>query len=1054
MPEPDSMHATTSEDPGATAAGFSRAGTVHGLFASCVRRFPQAPAVISGPVTLSYAELDTLSDGYALALEEAGIGHGDFVPVVMKSSVEMIAVVLAVMKRGAAYSAMDPKWPAARRTELITRLHPKIVITQEEGSWPAPVWRAPEAVPALLHPARPDRPAAVGVGPDDPYTLLFTSGSTGEPKCVVSPHRSTVRLFDVCDWIPMGPGAVIPQVNAVSWDGFAMDCLAPLVTGGTTVLTDDAVLVPGELSRLHTQHGVNMLYLTPSLFNVLVDEDVRCFAGLRTVMAAGETLSPSHARRFLSEHPDVRLINLYGPCECGVVATAHDVTLADCESRQGIPIGTALPYTSLYVLDGDRVCESGEKGEICIAGDALAVGYLDRADLTARAFTVIDAGGAPKTVYRTGDLGHWSADGVLHFGGRRDHQVKVRGHRIEPQDIEFAASRVPGVELTAVVPQSRDGIVDSLVLFYTSTRALVPEADVRAELAMTLPAYMVPRQVRRCERLPMLANGKIDRSVLADIISTATPVPAAPDAAGTAGPGTGDDHPRDATEALVAAVLATVLGIDSVPRTMSLFNLGADSLLAARACARLEKATGTRVTVSQFFRTPSVAGLAAWIAAAGPDQEQWPADVGDQLTELTPMQRDLLLAPIVTDLAWWFDGPVEADLIELAAGDVHRRHQALHARYVLSGPDFGRAAVPADPGRPEFRRLPDSATDAAAIAVMRDVLGEPLRLDEGRVWRCVITLSTESGRVLFGTVVHHAAFDGWSATILADDLSEAYRARRAGAEPDFGPSPQSLAESLASYQRQRAATDLEGQREYWSGEFAGLAPSQLPGRRQPTEPVGPAAAPEFTFTAEQLRPWREHARASGMQMFAWVAAVYGGALIAAGAPQDVAMMALVANRGSYQGDRTITFRMGSAFLRPNGPSRRGARLLDRMHDACARAMAAHDLLLEVGEIERAVGASWAESPVLQMMPHLLYQDTPKAVIDLGDAKGRFTPEIGAWNTSVADLCLEVIPGGAGELLLKVAMRTDVYSAELADTIGNHFARIIADGPAGLAASSA
>lgn len=496
-------------------SSFLRGGTMHELFASCVSRYPDDVALMHHETRLTYSDLDALSDHYAVELELAGVGVGDHVPVVMRRSPELVGLLLAVLKRGAAYSTMDPRWPSERIAALMARLRPRLVVTDVSGSWPVPDWTPPRYDPAA--PAR--RPGPVPVGADDPCMILFTSGSTGAPKGVVATHRGVARLYDTCDWMPAGPGVTMPQLSAASWDGFVVDCWGPLLTGGTTVLVDDQVLLPAALSELRDRQGVNVVFLTPSLFNLLVDEGVQSFAGIKAVFIGGERASPAHARRFLEHHPATRLVNLYGPTECGVLVTAHDVSLADCAAPDGIPLGRAVAYTGIHVLDGGRICDVGEVGEICLAGAGLATGYLDDPEATARRFVEVEIDGVRRRVYRTGDLGHWSADRMLCFDGRDDLQVQVQGYRIEPAEIELAAARVPGVTMPTVVPLRRDGEIEALALFYTSQRDQVSEADLRRELVRQLPAYLVPSRIRRMDRLPVLSNGKLDRQLLEMIIA-------------------------------------------------------------------------------------------------------------------------------------------------------------------------------------------------------------------------------------------------------------------------------------------------------------------------------------------------------------------------------------------------------------------------------------------------------------------------------------------------------------------------------------------------------
>src|SRR5438552_887056 len=241
-----------------------------------------------------------------------------------------------------------------RMVRLVQRLEAPLIVTADAGPWQVPTWTPPPDDFAKIV-VDPRRPSTVEVHPDDPCAVYFTSGSTGEPKGVVSLHRGTARLFDDCEFADFGPGVAMPQLAPVPWDGFTLDCWGVLLSGGTSVFVDD-LLIPRTLRQLVARDGVNALFLTTSLFNMVVDDDLDAFDGLRWVVIGGERVSGVHCERFLARYPDVALHNLYGPAECSVLATAHRVTPADCLDPLGIPIGRPLNRTDVYLVDRARPC--------------------------------------------------------------------------------------------------------------------------------------------------------------------------------------------------------------------------------------------------------------------------------------------------------------------------------------------------------------------------------------------------------------------------------------------------------------------------------------------------------------------------------------------------------------------------------------------------------------------------------------------------------------------------------------------------------------------------
>ena len=341
--------------------------------------------------------------------------------------------------------------------------------------------------------------------------------------------------------------------------------------------------------------------------------------------------------------------------------------------------------------------------------------------------------------------------------------------------------------------------------------------------------------------------------------------------------------------------------------------------------------------------------------------------------------------------------------------------------------------------------LPQARTDAEAIETLRALVGQPARVEEGEIWRCALVASAASGRFLFGSGVHHSAFDGWSAGILARELSTAYAARMAGAEPDFGAAPATLADFELDYRAQLGRTSLDAQRQYWRSQLDQLPPCHFPGRDPDVDTfIGPVAAPVFSVEPAQLRSWEAYGRSRGLPSFVWTAAVCTEALMRPGAPADFCFMVPVAKRGSVLLDRSIACRMGSIFLRPNGPVCSAPGLVGRTRDAYVSAMAAQDLFLDFREVEDIIG-KWAETPAMPAMPVLQYHDNPAPALRLGSVLGAEEEAIGGWETSLVDLCLEVRPA-APEKFLCVAIRSDLYPGGLADSIGRHFREIISAGP--------
>ncbi|MET7765784.1 amino acid adenylation domain-containing protein [Streptomyces sp. NPDC005393] len=533
IPEP---HGTRSANPGGDRL-------IHEMVARQARRRPAAPALVFRGETMSYGQLDRAADTCARALLCSGVTAGRLVPVLLPRSPELVVALLGVLKCGAAYTAIDHRWPVERVLSVVRALAPPLLVTSRRlPGLDLPTWRPGQEPQRSADEAASAAPLGAVPLPHQPMdgsalaTVFFTSGTTGEPKGVLSPHQATTRLFGPGGLPGFGPGRVMPQLAPVPWDGFTLELWGMLTTGGTSVIADDDYLLPDGLRAMVRAYGVDTSWFTSSLFNFFVDEDIDCFSGMRQVLTGGERLSAAHVRRFLSRHPEVALVNGYGPVESCVFVSTHRVLPVDCSLPEGIPIGRPVAGTEVYLLDGedgDVTALSGERplppqgatGEICVAGDGLALGYLGDPAATAAKFITAAVDGRPVRLYRTGDIGHRDADGLLHFLGRRDRQLKISGHRIEPGEIEAVARRVPGLGECSVVAAPRpDGSgVDQLALIYTVVRdgtaaaGPPPEPDVvRRSLARLLPHHLVPHIIRRVAALPRTANGKADRAALVD----------------------------------------------------------------------------------------------------------------------------------------------------------------------------------------------------------------------------------------------------------------------------------------------------------------------------------------------------------------------------------------------------------------------------------------------------------------------------------------------------------------------------------------------------------
>jgi amino acid adenylation domain-containing protein len=574
-------------------ADFPRA-CVHEVFRARARASADAVALVCGDDTVTYGDLDTRADRLAAGLLAQGVAVGDVVGVCLPRGVDMVVAVLAVLKAGAAFTMLDPRFPVARRNDVLARTGARVVVSCGSLSDGLTV---EQVVDVAAVPDAGALPAELpSVDPRQPACVMFTSGSTGRPKGVLAPHRAVVGTLVNQSYADFG--GVWLQCAPMSWDAFLLELFGPLLAGATCVLQPGEIPEPEVIADLVRRRGVTTMHVSASLLNFLVDNNPTVFADVRCVLTGGEPASMTHVDRLLGLAPGLRLVNGYSPVENMIFTLCHDIGHADL-LRTSVPVGRPIGHKRVYVLD-DRLglTPPGVVGELYMAGVGLAHGYVGQPGLTAGRFVANPFGQPGERMYRTGDLARWRSDGVLEFLGRSDQQVKIRGFRVEPAEVETVLTGCPGVRQAAVVVrEDRPG--DKRLVGYVVGDVV---GDVVRDFAAgMLPDFMVPAAVLVLDVLPLTANGKLDRAAL--------PVPEF-----TAKNGRTARNPQDE---LLCGLYVEVLGLESVGVEDSFFDLGGHSLLAARLVSRIRTVAGVEVSIRTIFDAPTVAGLAARIATAG-----------------------------------------------------------------------------------------------------------------------------------------------------------------------------------------------------------------------------------------------------------------------------------------------------------------------------------------------------------------------------------------------------------------------------------------------------
>ena len=882
------------EGPANTGAGLDPAPrTAPARVAGHVARTPHAVAVTGGDGrTLTYAQLDAAASTLARRLRAAGIGRESLVGVCLGRTVDLAVALLGVWRAGAAYLPLDPAHPHARREFTVTDAGVSWVVTDDIGA------AAVQGLPVGVIPVRPNEDAdtdqADGTGdaspaPEDLAYVIYTSGSTGRPKGVEVTHANLAWLLGAADrHFGFGPQDVWTLVHSPAFDFSVWELWGPLSSGGrVVVLTEDQVRDPGAVHAVLRDERVTVLNQTPAAFKGLRAHLAQHGAdfgdlALRTVVFGGDAFDVADYCDWFAAPAERRpaLVNMYGITETTVHVTYRLITADDPSGGVRSPIGRPLAGQHGYVLDATgRLVPQGTTGELYVAGDGVARGYRNRQELSAERFPADPFGPPGARMYRTGDLVRVLPDGQLAYVGRADHQVKIRGYRIEPGEIETALRGQPGVADAAVVARPEPHGTARLVAHVVMTEGRPLDAGaLRERLALTLPDYMVPALFVRHPRLPITANGKVDRAALVAVAGTGTAAAA------------GHVPPSGATETELARIWAEVLGAERVSRTANFFDLGGDSILALRVIG-LARSAGLGLSVADLFRARTLADLARLATAAtdtpppvAPFSQLDPSDAArlpeglDDAYPLTMLQAGMLHEMLsdprrgayhnVTDLKITVPEGFDLAAFQGAVDAVVRGHSILRTSVDLTSYREPLQLVHPTANLPvdytDLRGLPRQEQRAALHRLVDEEFGLRFDLTAAPLVRIRLLHITDHELRLILTDCH-IVLDGWSLTSLIADLLDLHRQTVAHSRAPEPPAAPAFAEYVAL---ERAALNSQEALEFWRGSLAELRPVRF-SRRGTANAVsaGDGAAPVHEVRrsyAALAEPIGELARLAGV----------------------------------------------------------------------------------------------------------------------------------------------------------------------------------------------
>jgi arthrofactin-type cyclic lipopeptide synthetase C len=955
-------------DFNATARDYPQTLTVHGIFQQQAAAHPKAVAAVHGAQSLSYFELNAQANRLAhhLIVEE-GVQPGDHVAILLPRSLELLVAQLAIAKCAAAYVPLDIHAPSERQAFMVEDCQAVALLTlsSEVIDYAAP---RIDLDTLTLNGQPTHNPNLVQSSQTQAY-IMYTSGSTGTPKGVMVPHRGIGRLVLNNGYADFNAQDRVVFASNPAFDASTMDIWGPLLNGGRVVIIDHQTLLdPNAFGRELSASGATVLFVTTALFNQYVQLIPQALKGLRILLCGGERGDPAAFRRLLAEAPALRIVHCYGPTETTTYATTFEVQ-AVAENADSVPIGGPIGNTQVYVLDAyQHPVPMGVTGELYIGGQGVALGYLNRPDLTAEKFLRDPFSDKPGALlYRTGDLARWLAPGQLDCIGRNDDQVKIRGFRIELGEIENRLLNCPGIK-EAVVLARRDGQdTPRLVAYYTAQAGLLDSAGLHAQLHARLPEYMLPTAWVQLEVLPLNNNGKVDRKALPAptqeaLLSRVYEAPANP------------------LEASLARVWAEVLQVGQVGRHDNFFELGGHSLLAMRMLSQVRQQLGVELALADLFANPELAAVADVLSQAE----------RSRLPEILPAPRDQALPLSFAQQRLWFlaqmdggntayniplglhlRGRLDAVALQRALARIVARHETLRSRFAQLHDEAQVLIAPVDSGLPliveDWRQQPQTEETLRAL-VETEARGLFNLQDDPLIRGRLVRLADEHHVLLL--TMHHIISDGWSMGVLTRELMALYQAFSHGEDDPLPPLALQYADYAVWQRRWLSGEVLQRQSDYWQQTLAG-APALLSlptDRPRPAQQDHRGGSVEIVLDAQTSAGLKTLCQRHAVTPYMVLMSAWAMLLARLSGQSDVVIGSPVANRTRAEIEGLIGMFVNTLALRiDTSGDLTGAALLARVKAQTLAAQAHQDLPFEhVVEITRPV-RSLSHTPLFQTL---------------------------------------------------------------------------------------
>ncbi|SFJ91368.1 non-ribosomal peptide synthetase [Thermoflavimicrobium dichotomicum] len=866
-----------------TYTDYPRNKTIQQLFEEQVEKTPEQVALIYQGESMTYQQLNKKSNQLARALKKKGVQREQIVGIISERSFDMIVGLLGILKAGGAYMPIDPTYPADRIEYMLEDSGTQLLIVQKEEMIPA--YYQGEVV--LLSDPQWQEESGTNLESENTASdlayIIYTSGSTGKPKGILTTHRNVVRTIKNNGYIEITEDDRILQLSNYAFDGSTFDIYSALLNGAQLVLVSkEELLDPGKLAKLIVQYQITVTFMTTALFNTLVHLDVACFKHMKKILFGGEKVSIKHVQQALAYLGEHKIIHVYGPTETTVFATAFSVDRSILKS-QTVPIGKPISNTTCYVVNRDGQLQPiGIPGELCIGGEGLARGYLNRPDLKEERF-VANPFVPGEWMYKTGDFVRMLPDGNIEYLERLDDQVKIRGFRIELGEITDQLLQHPQIEEAVVVART-DEQGHSYLCAYLVTDGPWTVAELREHLGKSLPEYMIPSYFVELEKLPLNANGKVDKRAL-------------PEPFGRGQKQEDYAAPTNETEEDLVSIWKEILGVEQIGIHDNFFELGGHSLKATMLASRIHKKLNVEIPLRELFNRPTIKQLADYIreAEGNPYASIEPAEK-QAYYPLSSAQRRMYMAqqledakggtsyniPFVLEL----QGTLDVEQLSQAFRRLIERHESLRTSFHL----VDGKLVQKVHSQWEWN-LEMWVAEEEEVPALIDAFLRPFELSEAPLLRAGL-IRLDQDRHILMMDVHHIISDGVSNTILLQELTQLYRGEK------LPPLRIQYKDYAVWQQSEKQKESFKEQETYWLNQFAG----ELPVLELPTDYTRPAVQQfhgetlRFEMDRDLVKQLRELSKKEGSTLFITLLAAYNVLLYKYTGQEDLIVGTPVAGR--------------------------------------------------------------------------------------------------------------------------------------------------------------